>query len=309
MHSSRFSGERTRCSLTGWYVAYCSHGLDLESTADSCGSCAKNAHVVNPLTSFIYLPRDQSARRRAMLGMKARKLETVGRFVHLRYQSLDLFEPYFSETRCRNNDGDFCISRYDIIQFDGVQSVRQVYDALMFTLINQEISMSEKLGDITLREEHDELWDGTGNHRLVSNDASGLQQEVNCASFVQFYEERHPGCTEPGYAVLLSDFVDVDDLHPYEPTKRLRRDVTVASLLTPYRRPRSRSGASDDRGDDELTVVLRHVALEKLRRPEMAVDISALRDLHQGMHRWGDVMINHIQDIMAGVTLHERSKR
>lgn len=279
----------------------------LEAIADSCG--VQNTQVVNPLTSFIHLPRDQSARRRTMLGMKAQKLETADRFLHMRFQSLDLFEPYFSETRCRSSEGDFCISRFDIIQFEGVQSVRQVYDALMFTLINQEISMSEKLGDITLREEHDELWDGTSNHRLVSNDASGLQQEVNCASFVQFYEQRHPGCTEPGYAVLLSDFVDVDDLHPYEPTKRLRRDVTVASLLTPYRRSRRRSSASDDSKDHELTVVLQHVALEKLRHPEMAVDASALRDLHQGMHRWGDVMINNIQDIMAAVTLHEWSKR
>lgn len=67
----------------------------------------------------------------------------------MRNQRLDLLKPYYSKNRSSTNDGDFCIFRYDIIQFEGVESVRQVYDALMFALINQEISMSEKLGDIT----------------------------------------------------------------------------------------------------------------------------------------------------------------
>lgn len=97
----------------------------------------------------------------------------------------------------------------------------------------------------------------------------------------------------------------MDDLHPYVPTKRLRRDVTVASLLTPYRRSKDSSGVVDDK----LTVVLQHVAFEKLHHPEMKVNGSVLRDLQQGMHRWGDVMINNIQDIIAAVTLHNSRHR
>lgn len=54
-----------------------------------------------------------------------------------------------------NPAGDLCALRLAVIPFEGVESPRQVFNALLFYLFNMEINISELLGDITIREDDD----------------------------------------------------------------------------------------------------------------------------------------------------------
>ncbi|GAB9475339.1 hypothetical protein Gpo141_00012438, partial [Globisporangium polare] len=113
-------------------------------------------------------------------------------------------------------------------------------------------------------------------------------------------------------AITMGDFVDQDDLYPYCPTQRVRKDATSVLKLSAHRRPKQRattesadsmdskpSGFADKHEEDsELVVVLTRWYLIRLRRP--GFDISKelfhavakdqrggldvlLRTMHQGI--------------------------
>lgn len=249
---------------------------------------------MNPLDTFIRLGADAKVRRLTLLALKQPKLLTADRFLRSYNRNLDLRKHYFTEKRCETSDGAYCCTRFHVQQFERVQSVRQVFDALLRSMFSLEISISEQLGEITLREDHDESLDvdGVCNYRMIARAApGGPSKETNCVTFAQFFDQPHDAdvTPEPGYGVMSTDFVDVDDLHPYRPSRYVRRDVSATMVLTPHRQ-------QSDVGEDELVVVLQHAVFEKLHPPELAIERSELHALYRGMNRWGDVIIKAIRD-------------
>eukprot|EP00644_Phytophthora_capsici_P014716 jgi/Phyca11/50766/gw1.53.351.1 len=90
-----------------------------------------------------------------------------------------------------------------------------------------EISISEMLGDITVREDDDSTAsDAFSNHRLVSTMSHGVNVEKNIVKFFKLVEG--DGDDQEGnapYALVATDSVDVDDMYPYVPEKRIRMDI------------------------------------------------------------------------------------
>ncbi|ETP25305.1 hypothetical protein F441_01809 [Phytophthora nicotianae CJ01A1] len=58
------------------------------------------------------------------------------------------------------DNGDISSLRSTVVHFPGVESLRQVFEALWFYLTNMEISISERLGHITVREDYDMIDEG-----------------------------------------------------------------------------------------------------------------------------------------------------
>lgn len=173
------------------------------------------------------------------------------------------------------------------MQFEGVKSAREVFDAALYSSANLEIMVSEKLGHLTQRKEYDRLDGGTWNARLPSSGPQGVKQEMNAVSFAQFRADLYvEGCEPPGCWIIVTDVVDKDDLHPYKPDENLHRDVSVMVILTPYRR------------EDELVVVLQHTLFEKLHRSDLPISKSALRSFRRAMNCWGDTIVDAIHDLL-----------
>lgn len=64
-----------------------------------------------------------------------------------------------------------------------MESVRRVFDALLRSMVSLEISISEQLREITLRENHNELLeeDGVCNYRMIAKAAHyDALKETNC---------------------------------------------------------------------------------------------------------------------------------
>uniref|UniRef100_H3GIH6 Uncharacterized protein n=1 Tax=Phytophthora ramorum TaxID=164328 RepID=H3GIH6_PHYRM len=237
----------------------------------------------NPMYTRVVLPKKCSERREVLTGMKNAKFMQCYSYLTERSGSLDMTKNHFFEDRFEDAHGNFTCHRFDVVHFCGVQSLKQVYDALTVFMFNMEISVSKALGDITVREDYDSPNDCTHilNHRLISNCDSGVTTGAITVSFAQHFED-HNALTSSACALAVMDSVDEDDLYPYDSANCVRRDITAAVALAPVWRDKksgktrpapelaqcsaARQDSSED--DEELVVVMRRAALLKVRPAE-----------------------------------------
>ncbi|KAG3115727.1 hypothetical protein PI124_g5782 [Phytophthora idaei] len=161
---------------------------------------------VHPMNNFIHLGREWTERRETFLSMKDERLARGFRYVTARCQHLAALKPHLSEERFEDADGNFCCVHNEVIPFPGVQSMRKVFDAVKFTLDTLEISISEQLGHITVRDDYDVVGADSFicNYRLASGIDSGVTTELNALAFGQYVEHLSVVNGEP-YAVVAID--------------------------------------------------------------------------------------------------------
>lgn len=232
--------------------------------------------------------------------MKQPTLAKADQFLRARNRQLNLLKPSKTMSLNENDEGDFFAVHGDIVQFKGSDSARQVYDALMFTMANMEISVSEKLGETTVREEYEALKDGVGNFRMQSWQHPTAPQEGNCVLFTQFYDGQlcsESSHSEDGYGVTVIDFVDQDDLYPYRPDLYVRRDVTSACVISSHRSPRLNPKTGET--EQELIVVLQRAAFAKLHHSEFITGQSVLDTVRQGPTVGCEVILSSMREYIS----------
>ncbi|KAL4129186.1 hypothetical protein PRIC2_005197 [Phytophthora ramorum] len=267
----------------------------------------------NPMYTRVVLPKKCSERREVLTGMKNAKFMQCYSYLTERSGSLDMTKNHFSEDRFEDAHGNFTCHRFDVVHFCGVQSLKQVYDALTVFMFNMEISVSKALGDITVREDYDSPNDCTHilNHRLISNCDSGVTTGAIAVSFAQHFED-HNAFTSSSCALAVMDSVDEDDLYPYDSANCVRRDITAAVALAPVWRVKkfgktrpapelaqcsaARQDSSED--DEELVVVMRRAAFLKVRPAESEMADSELLELYDFIAKWPGLMLQTIRAII-----------
>eukprot|EP00644_Phytophthora_capsici_P014739 jgi/Phyca11/553414/estExt2_Genewise1Plus.C_PHYCAscaffold_530082 len=206
----------------------------------------------SPLQRFIHLGQDGESRRETLLDLKPLKLNDADHFLRQRRPKVDPCKPMCEDHRYELSNGDFCSTRFTTIQFHGVGSVQQVFDMLVH-------------GD-----------KGVTQNRLVSTTVNGLLMESNTVLFSQFFEpDQQPG-HERGRGLIVADFVDEDERHPYRPGERVRRDINAILELTSYTR--------------KSVVVLTRWVFSQLHRPSYSVSTSNWEEMRDNMDRWGETM-------------------
>lgn len=176
--------------------------------------------------------------------MKAQHLRDAQRFLAARGAFNAPTVRFAKSTRWQDDAGDTFATSFDIIPLPLATSVKQVYDALRFGWFNTEICMADRFGDTVVREACDTGNANISHHRLVSSSSShGVLVETNS---VLFAEHVHLPLQQRDaeVAVLVSDFVDSDALHPYVPAQRVRKDLTSAVTIQ-WRVPAESSSPSD----------------------------------------------------------------
>lgn len=250
--------------------------------------------VISPISLPIRLSRDRNHRMATLSAIKERKLELSRGFLKRRCGSLDLRKPYCEDQRFETPNGDYCAVRFSILQFEGVQSVKQVFDILHFYFCNIEISISEKLGNITIRED-DDMQDKTiSQNRLVGTTASNQLLESNTV-MLSGYVEHDPEYGGREYGLMSAEFVDEDELYPYRPDQRLRKDINAILQLTSYTHM-VRNIFDED--VEELVVVLTRWSHSRLHRPEFPVPNAAMHEMRENMERWGESMHKTLRETL-----------
>lgn len=244
-----------------------------------------------PFETLVRLPSDWGERRATLLIAKDQLLRDGSRYVIERSRFLNPSVPFAETSRYATPSGDYCSLVFDIIPFEGISNVKLVFDALQFYFHNMEISISELLDELTIREDDGNKLEGTFQNRIVSNVGHGVQVELNSAMFCQMCEpnELYGGGRE--YGLIVASIVDEDELFPYLPETRLRQDVTAAVTVT----LQPRAGTEDD---EELMVVVTRTCLLNLRRTELPIPSPVMQMLRDGIERWGDAMMSKARDIV-----------
>lgn len=266
-------------------------------------------HDISPINTCIKLGLERTQRHCELVAMKHEKLVATREFLLRRSRGLEPGRQYCEEERFETSRGDYCAIRFAVAHFRGAASVRAVFDAALFHIANVEISMSEVLGNITIREDDDNGEDNVTQLRLVSSTGTAPEApplETNSVQFNEFHEatttggENGAGSSE--FGIILGDFVDEDERYPYRPTERLRKDVTAALLVTRLpkedQRHTHRSGKiptvdTKARGgsEGELVVKVTLWSLIKLHHSDLEVSYDCLEETRHEIGRWGEEMV------------------
>lgn len=237
--------------------------------------------------------------------MKQHKLAAAAQYIRTRNRQASLLKPYKSKTSFENRQGDFCCVRADIDQLKGpAVSARLAYDALMFAMANMEISVSEKLGQITVREEYGAFKDGVGNYRMRSWGSLAAPQEANCVLFTQFFEHLSSHGSSggvPGYGVTVVDFVDRDDLHPYRSEESIRQDITSVFVISALRAPKRNPATGCV--EEQLVVLVERAAFIRVHHTDLAIDEIVLDAVHEAATTSCEVIINSMREYIAAASV------
>lgn len=175
--------------------------------------------------NFIRLGVDSLERRATQMAMKERKLREAKRLVSAWSQDLDTESTVSQENRFESPEGGFSVVRFDNAPLPAT-SVKAVYDAFMQLIQYAEIIVSELFGCITVREDTEFEAADISQLRLVSSTSHGATVESNSIVFSEFVDG-----PDECYGMIAVDFVDSDELYPYLPAERVRRDAITLVLI------------------------------------------------------------------------------
>ncbi|ETO64550.1 hypothetical protein F444_17939 [Phytophthora nicotianae P1976] len=225
-----------------------------------------------PAQSVIRLGMDRQERFNTLMALKDRKVYEAERYLVARTQGIENRMKYCQEERFETIGGDNCIVRFETAPIHGA-SVKAVFDALLNTVLNSEMFLSELFGSITIREDSDFENSEFAQVRLVSLISSGATVESNTAVFSKLAEGENGE-----YGIMAEDFVDFDELHPYRDSERVRRDTTTIVMVRAL--PQTNGGSP-------VIVVTRWTYL-KIHNSSLGVSQNPDTELMESSVCWGD---------------------
>ncbi|KAF4147014.1 hypothetical protein GN958_ATG03794 [Phytophthora infestans] len=241
----------------------------------------------HPLYTYIYLPKDWNKRQAKLVSIREEKLRNAHNFVMDPKRIVDSDKTTYSGELFESIDGDFCGIRFEIVQFPGVKSLQQVYDAALYYLTNMEISITERLGHITVRDDYETIDGSVYNARVLSTVHDTVTMETSSLLFPKMDPDGE-------YEIVVLDSIDEDELYPYSSAKRVRKDVSATAVFTVRRKP------TVNGEEGELVVTMRGSAFLKIHRPQFAVREDIQQEMATNIMAWGDVMVKSIRSIVYG---------
>lgn len=260
---------------------------------------------LSPIKTAIRLGCDHEERREALTAIKQLQLQDARKFIDERSRGLDELKAYKEEERFESDAKDHHVVQFDVTPLYRAGSVRSVFDNVLFTAMNAEISISETLDNITIRENDDHSFQEYGRgivyHRLASINAQGVMSESSSVVFYEYYPDSFDGL---GSGLLVVEPVDEDELHPYVPKDRLRKDISAVVLITPHTRVVRRVD-SEGCGIEhkELVVTLKRWALSTLHHTSLVIAPDVHQKIVDDTGQWMTEMIAAIRQRLSVYSL------
>lgn len=191
---------------------------------------------LRPLHSPIFLTKNWEKRKELLLSIQERKLQDAYELVSQRSQVTEGNQAVLSDERSELNNGGTCCTIFQSVPLPGVKSVKQAYNAVLYAFNHAEISISERLGHVTVRDDYDYVDSKIYNARIVSTSDLGVETELNCAVLSRLCE-RDKSFGDGACGMVVLDTVDCDELYPYTSPQRGFRRVCGNERCTPDERP------------------------------------------------------------------------
>lgn len=194
---------------------------------------------VGPFDTPTKLSKDPIQRTAGLLEMRKQRLKSAYDFMMGMLSHMDLSTDFLDQKRYVSNSGDICSERFEIVPLPEARSVKPVFEAVEAFVSDMEITMSEVMGDITVRE--NDIPQLTTDcpvvqHRFVSSIANTVEMDTNQAAFADYWPVGPPGSGVEEVGFSINDTIEEDELYPYRYDKRVRQDVTVIIMIAKHRR-------------------------------------------------------------------------
>ncbi|GMG14559.1 unnamed protein product [Phytophthora fragariaefolia] len=224
--------------------------------------------------------KDPFERQAELLKMKNDRLQAGHNFMCQRQLYMSSTE-FSDRKKYEATNGDFVSTRFEIVPLPGARSVKAVIDALQFFVYNIEISLSEVVGDITVRE-NDDAKPGSpvAQHRLVATVADMVQTDTNNVAFAEYRPAGPPGSCEHEYGLMICDAVDEDELFPYRPQTRIRQDMTQITMVT-----------MDQTKTGEPMIVMTRRWCLRIRKSDIYMPPFVVERIRSGVEKVGEAML------------------
>ncbi|KAG7376162.1 hypothetical protein PHYPSEUDO_014150 [Phytophthora pseudosyringae] len=186
--------------------------------------------LMTPMESYIRLGTDFNERRKTILSLREEKLDMTYKFIEQKAAGLDVNQPYQYSDMFEKFGKHYCVN-FAISKYDGV-SVFQVGRAIYEQIAGKDEALNNAMGSTTIRESFDTIKCNFMHQRIVSSmdwegervDAEKMpDMESNAIFYCRFGDNS---------AVLATDYIDQDDLHPYDTSNRIRKDVSSGVVLS-----------------------------------------------------------------------------
>lgn len=224
-------------------------------------------------------------RQTTLLSMQRAKLCDAHAFLDRRLPRPDPKRRFSDTQQLDTPDGDVVVVLLNMEKLQGVRSVRQAYEFMLEQAYNMELRISEQLGNITIRED-DEVGEKEFQQiRLVSSTPSNLPLESNTVVFRSYTEHDEIYNQGRECVIVTSDFVDEDELYPYRPNERVRRDMSGVLRLTSHK-----TGPAEE----DVEVVVTRYGHVRLRKPKFQVPSPAWHETVTSVNRWIDFFLRSI---------------
>ncbi|KAG7394722.1 hypothetical protein PHYBOEH_004779 [Phytophthora boehmeriae] len=248
-----------------------------------------------PHDTEIHLVSDRTERRMYLTKLKPVKLRAAHLYLNARGRFVNQTSAFFNATQFLDHDGCYRVQMYEVVPFEGVSSVKRVYDALLHYFSTMEIRVTESLGDITIREDDGSSAPGITQFRFVSYLSSGPQFEMNNIICSEFKEVDHEFGGGRAVGIFVEDFVDLDDLYPYVPDKRIRQDVTVVTRIRSHIIKRYNADGNEE---EETIVVFERSAHTKTHKSNLGLTAPVIQEIRGKCARWGDVKLAAVREMV-----------
>lgn len=234
---------------------------------------------------LIRLSKDRPLRQATLYRMKAAKITDGHAFLDRRCPRLDPRRRFTDAQQFDTPEGDIIAVRLRTEALPGARSVKQAYEILLNQMYNMEIRVLEQLGDITIREDDDSGDKEFQQIRLVSSTTWNVPLESNSVVFHSYTEQDEVNNGGRECAIVSSDFVDEDELYPYRPSERVRRDTCAIIRLTSHKvGPR----------DEDVEIMVTRYAHMRLHRPKFPVSREVWQNTVLSIERWSEVFLSTI---------------
>ncbi|KAG7399284.1 hypothetical protein PHYBOEH_009210 [Phytophthora boehmeriae] len=200
--------------------------------------------LMTPMEAHIHLGKNPVERRRKLLGMRDERLEAVRRFITLQTRGIDPAREFFYVDTFERF-GKFYTVDFSVSLVNGM-TVDEVAEVIQDQFVVPRDGVSRLLGCVSNREYFDGVVEKFLHARTVERvdvplhsggDRGFVVQESNAVFYLKRFAADEVGQTEGStreegnLTVMMSDFVDVDELHPYHSHSRLRKDISVGITL------------------------------------------------------------------------------
>ena len=179
---------------------------------------------MTPLESYIHLDKDPFSRRKALLGMREEKLEMTLNYIEHKARGMDLEKPYLYVDSFEKFGTRYTVD-FMIRQFEGV-TLQDVVCTFNQHAIGNDGGLAEALGYLSIREAFDSIQCTFLHQRIVSQIAAPdhMRKSQGPSPLMEANAVFYTKVTDD-YAVLASDYIDRDELHPYRPKDHVRKDI------------------------------------------------------------------------------------